>query len=142
MLEAAGFAAESEVREDFKKADARWWREEIDGRMTQLLETKNYDGTLGKSECTEFTAEYGGLVRSGKAHRAWLISKGPISPDGRALVDNEPGLKAMTFAEFQRRLLGVDRYIQDLVAAYDAERIGEWYVRAVSGGLPSLGKRR
>lgn len=129
MLEAAGFAAESEVREEFKKADARWWREEIDGRMTQLLETKNYDGTLGKAECAEFAAEYGGLVRSGRAHRAWLISKGPISPDGRALVDNEPGLKAMTFAEFQRRLLGVDRYTQDLVAAYDAERIGEWYVR-------------
>jgi hypothetical protein len=107
MLEAAGFAAETETREDFKKVDARWLRQEIDGLVKSYVETKDYAGILGKAECLEFLSEYGTLVENGHADRAWLVSKGPISPDGRAAIDAKRGLKALTFAEFQRRILGL-----------------------------------
>lgn len=126
MLEAAGFAAETEGREDFKKVDARWLRQEIDGLVKSYVETKDYAGTLGKAECLEFLAEYGTLVENGRADRAWLISKGPISPDGRAAVDAKRGLKALTFAEFQRRILGLDAYLQEQVAKYETEGIANW----------------
>ena len=67
-------------------------------------------------------------VRRNAADRAWLVSRGPISPDGRQMIDGERGLKAITFAEFQRRLLNVDKYLQDLILSYDGDRIAEWYV--------------
>jgi hypothetical protein len=128
MLEGAGFVAETETREQFKKVDVRWRREDIDGQQRYLVEAKDYTGTLGKDQCTEFVAEYGTLVENGKADRAWLVSKGAISADGRALVDDKRGCKAMTFAEFQRRLLGLDSYLHDLIAAYDADKIADWYI--------------
>ena len=102
MLEAAGFKAESEVRQRFKKVDVCWQREEIDGQVRYVIEAKDHDGNLGMSECREFLNDYGTLVETGEAERGWLVSKGPISPDGRAMVDAKPNLKCMTFAEFQR----------------------------------------
>src|SRR5260370_9827108 len=45
------------------------------------------------------------------------------------MVDAKRGCKAMTFAEFQRRLLGLDSYLHDLIAAYDTDGIGRWYIR-------------
>lgn len=128
MLESAGFVAETETREKFKKVDVRWRREDLDGPLKYFVEAKDYEGTLGLAECREFVADYGGLIESADADRAWLISKGSISPDGRALVDAKRGCKAMTFAEFQRRLLGLDSYLHDLVASFDAEQIADWYV--------------
>ncbi|MHC6153116.1 restriction endonuclease [Bradyrhizobium elkanii] len=128
MLESAGFVAETETREKFKKVDVRWRREDLDGPLKYFVEAKDYEGTLGLTECREFVADYGGLIESADADRAWLISKGPISPDGRALVDAKRGCKAMTFAEFQRRLLGLDSYLHDLIASFDAEQIADWYV--------------
>jgi Restriction endonuclease len=128
MLEAAGFVAETETREQFKKVDVRWRREDIDGLQKYLVEAKDHAGTLSKDECGTFVTEYGGLIDSGDADRAWLVSKGQLSADGRALVDNKRGCKAMTFAEFQRRLLGLDSYLHDLIVAYDNERIAEWYI--------------
>jgi hypothetical protein len=128
MLEGASFVAETETRENFKKVDVRWRREDLDGPLKYFVEAKDYEGTLGLAECREFVMDYGSLVESGEADRAWLVSKGPISPDGRALVDAKRGCKAMTFAEFQRRLLGLDSYLHDLIASYDAEKIADWYI--------------
>jgi hypothetical protein len=129
MLEAAGFVAEPETRTDFKKTDARWRREDLDGQVRYLVETKDYEGTLPKAECTEFVTEYGTLLENKHADRAWLISKGPVSPDGRALVDAKANCRCMTFVEFQRRLLGIDGYLQEAVSAYESQGIGEWDIR-------------
>jgi hypothetical protein len=128
MLEAAGFSAETETRAKFKKVDVRWHREDLDGPLTYFVEAKDYADTLGLEQCRAFVVEYGTLVENREADRAWLVSKGPISPDGRALVDETRGCKAMTFAEFQRRLLGLDAYLQDLLASYDADNIAQWYI--------------
>src|SRR5215831_18819707 len=62
----------------------------------------------------------------------------PLSPDGRALVDAKRGCKAMTFAELQRRLLGLDSYLHDLVNAYAADKIDEWYIRPETDGGADL----
>jgi restriction endonuclease len=128
MLEAAGFVAETETREAFKKVDVRWRREDLDGPLKYFVETKDDAGTLGMEECREFLQDYGTLVDSGHADRAWLVSKGQLSADGRAMIDVKRGCKAMTFAEFQRRLLGLDSYLQDLIAAYEADGIAAWYI--------------
>lgn len=129
MLEAAGFASESEIRKNFKKVDAIWRRDDIDGPRLYGIETKDYKGTLTKDECINFAYEYGALVDDGTLDSAWLVSKGEISPDGRAAVDAKRGLKAFTYAEFQRRLLGLDNYLRDLLGRYDNSRVADWYVQ-------------
>lgn len=129
MLEAAGFASESEIRKNFKKVDAIWRRDDIDGPRLYGIETKDYKATLTKDECIKFAYEYGALVDDGTLDSAWLVSKGEISPDGRAAVDAKRGLKAFTYAEFQRRLLGLDNYLRDLLGRYDNSRVADWYVQ-------------
>lgn len=140
LLESAGFSAETETREQFKKVDVRWRREDLDGPLKYVVEAKDHVGTLGMDECREFLVDYGSLVDSRHADRAWLISKNQLSPDGRAMVDNKVGCKAMTFAEFQRRLLGLDSYLHDLVDSYAAEKITDWYVPLHSNNDLSLEK--
>ncbi len=128
MLEAAGFSARSEVREGFKKADIVWLREDLDGPKRYAVEAKDYSSNLQKSECLEFVVEYGTLVENGKIDSAWLISRGDISADGRALISAKRGLAVFTFAEFQRRLLGLDGYLRDMLQRYDQSRVENWYV--------------
>lgn len=128
MLEAAGFAAQSEIRKDYKKVDAIWRRDDIDGPRLYAIEAKDYSATLNKDECVAFAYEYGTLVDKGEIDSAWLVSKGEISPDGRAAVDAKRGLKAFTFAEFQRRLLGLDNYLLGLLGKYQNSSISDWYV--------------
>lgn len=130
VLTAAGFRTRPESRLVFKKVDniALWTRDELQGSVRYLFETKDYDGTLPKAECVEFITEYGSLVRSRDADQAWLISKGPISPDGKALIDNEPGLQCLTFLEFQRRLLLLETYLRDLVEERAQQRLPEYYI--------------
>ncbi|CUX66060.1 conserved hypothetical protein [Agrobacterium tumefaciens str. Kerr 14] len=128
MLEAAGFACESEIRQNFKKVDAIWRRDDIDGSRLYGIETKDYKSALSKDECVKFAYEYGTLVDAGNLDSAWLVSRGEISPDGRAAIDAKRGLKAFTFAEFQRRLLGLDNYLRDLLGRYDNSRVADWYV--------------
>jgi hypothetical protein len=128
MLAAAAFAPETEAREQFKKVDIRWRREDLDGPLRYVVEAKDHAGTLGMDECRDFVVDYGTLVENGNVDRAWLVSKGPLSPDGRALVDAKRGCKAMTFAEFQRRLLGLDNYLHGLIAEYETARISEYYI--------------
>ena len=129
MMEAAGFHPETEVRVDFKKVDVRALREDMDGPLTYLVEAKDHSGTLTMSECREFVADYGTLVRAGEADRAWLVSRGDISPDGRRMVDADRAMRAMTFAEFQRRLVGIDGYLRHMVAVHEDDGIESWYVR-------------
>lgn len=128
MLEAAGFVAETETREAHKKVDVRWRREDIDGTALYFVEAKDYSDTLPRNECQEFVTDYGTLIDSGAANRAWLISRGDVSPDGRALVDAKRDLKCMTFAEFQRRLMGIDGYLHSLIAEFQEAGIANWYI--------------
>src|SRR5262249_11750841 len=111
------------------KVDIRWWREDLDGPLKYFVETKDHAETHALHQCRDFLSEYGTLVEAGRADRAWLVSNGHLTADARALVDAKPGCKAMTFAEFQLRLLGLDSYLHDLIAAYKAERIHDWYIR-------------
>ena len=127
MLEAAGFVAESEIRLGPKKVDVKWRRDDIDGTVHYAIEAKDYEGNLTKEECREFGYEYSLLIENKIVQRAWLISKGPFSADGRDIVDKKEGLKALTFAEFQRRLLLLDKYLHSLVAKCEAEQIEDWY---------------
>jgi hypothetical protein len=140
LLNAAGFHGDKEVRRDYKKADAAvvWSRDSFDGPVRYLVETKDYRNPLNKNECQTFVTEYLGLIRGGHADRAWLISRGDISPDGRALVDAHArdGLKCFTFENFQRNLLQLDRYLRDIIAEYHRSEIDRFYVRptATEGG--------
>ena len=86
MLDAAGFVAEPETRERFKRVDVRWRREDLDGPIKYVVEARDHAGTAGLDECREFLAEYGTLLECGDADRAWLVANGPLSPDGRALM--------------------------------------------------------
>lgn len=131
VLIVAGFRTEPEVRTDFKKSDIRgvWSYDALRGPERFLFETKAIEGNLPKSECLEFVAEYGALIRKGEAERAWLISKGPVSPDARALVQADPNLVCWTFAELQRRLLLLDGYLRALGKERKNERLEEYYIR-------------
>jgi len=131
VLSAAGFRTDPEARVKFKKVDNRalWTLDDLQGPVRYLFETKDYNGTLPKTECVEFVSEYGSLVKSRDTDHAWLISKGPISPDGKALIENEPGLYCMTFLEFQRRLLVLDGYLNDLISERDASHLPKFYIR-------------
>jgi hypothetical protein len=95
MLDAAGFVAEPETRERFKRVDVRWRREDLDGPIKYVVEARDHAGTVALDECREFLMDYGTLLECGDADRAWFVSNGPLSPDGRALVDAKRGCKAL-----------------------------------------------
>ncbi|QCO00048.1 NACHT domain-containing protein (plasmid) [Azospirillum argentinense] len=134
LLVAAGFdEVTAEVRVDFKKADAvsEWAQDTLDGRLSYLIETKEYAGALPLKECSDFVSQYGSLIEEGRADRAWLISRGPISPDGRAQIEarRRRGLRCFTYAELQRHLLRLDGYLMDLVAMYEKKEVAQFYIR-------------
>jgi Restriction endonuclease len=129
LLEAAGFIAESEIRVNHNKVDVRWRREDIGGPVRYLVEAKDCEATVSMPACREFVADYGTLIEARQADRAWLVCKGPISQDGRALVDSKRDLNCLTFSEFNRKLMGIDSYLHDIVAGFDAEGTANWYIR-------------
>lgn len=131
LLRAAGFRAETEVQVGYKNADvvATWSRDDMTGEQRYAFEAKAYDKMLPLGECTKFLSDYSALVDNGDVDQAWLISKGPISPEGQKAAQSRRGLRAMTFAELQRRLLLLDPYLKDLVEAYSASRLSEYYIR-------------
>src|SRR5713101_765478 len=112
LLSAAGFNAVTETRSGFKKIDVRGrWEKWLFGqRLTIAVEAKDYDKALPLSECTSFVTHYGTLVREGLVDRAWLVSRGPLTPDGRLLIEtSQPaGLACYTFEELQRAIFNVD----------------------------------
>src|SRR5262245_48047267 len=57
MLEAAGFAAEGEVRVGHKKVDTKWRREETDGSVQYLVEAKDYESTIDLDLCRDFLSD-------------------------------------------------------------------------------------
>lgn len=132
LLAAAGFhGITTESRELFKKADASLWASNtILGRL-RLIEAKDYSGNLPKSECIEFVTEYRTLIENRVANHAWLVSKGPIAADGRALIEaNEHhNLKCFTYAELQRHLFQVDGYVLELLDQFNRSDISKFYVR-------------
>jgi hypothetical protein len=129
LLEAAGYRCKSEVRSEFKKVDIEASVDDaIYGLQTFFLETKDYSTTLGLDVCGHFAVEYGALVQQGHAKGAILISKNPISPDGRKLIEAHHGLQCYTFREFQRRLLGVEEYLRSLISTYEIEGLSKYYI--------------
>lgn len=128
ILAAANFEPTTETRNDFKKTDCMWVVPEFDGPVRFIGEAKDHGKALTMAYCSEFVAQYGTLVEAKKADRAWLISNGPISPDGRALVDLKTNLRAMTFEEFQRKILRVDDYLTELRDRSADEKLESWYV--------------
>ena len=132
LLVAAGFhAVTSEVRVGSKKVDATadWLYDSMGGLQRFIIEAKDFEGSLPRSECIAFIAEYGSKIENGLADCAWLISRGPVSPDQRALINEHRGLSCFTYAEFQRRLIRVDGYLMDLMEEYERHQIEAYYVR-------------
>jgi hypothetical protein len=131
LLRAAGFRAETEVQLDYKNADVvgRWSRDDMAGEQRYAFEAKAYSSALPLSECTKFAHDYSPLLANNEIDQAWLISKGPISPEGQKAARSRPGLQAMTFAELQRRLLLLDPYLRDLVEAHQASQLADYYIR-------------
>lgn len=131
ILSAAGFSGvKSEIRLDHKKVDVvgLWGRRTFDGALTFAIEAKDYSGTVDKDECIKFIYEYKPLIDNRTIDRAWLISKGPISPDGRRLIEQNRDIKCFTFSEFQRHLMGFDGYLLDIIKEYDNANIKEFYI--------------
>ncbi len=133
ILVAAGFLSQKEIRVNFKKVDVitLWLRDLIDGPTTFLIEAKDFEGTLPPSEVSDFITEYSPLVSGAhkQADRAWLVSKGPISPDRRANVEAYPNLRCFTFEEFQRQIFQLDGYLRDLIAQYENSGTDEYYIK-------------
>ena len=131
VLRAAGFrATETEVQIGYKNADVAgiWSRDEIAGEQRFAFEAKAYPKGLPLGQCTQFSSDYGPLVTSGQVDQAWLISLGAITPEGRKAAETLRGLRALTFAELQRRLLLLDPYLRDLVETYLRSRLAEYYI--------------
>jgi len=131
LLRSAGFYAEIEVQLQFKNADvvAAWSRDEIAGKQYFAVEAKAYSKAVPLKECTQFVSDYSQQVEKGYINQAWLISKGPISPEGRKAIQGKPGFQVMTFAELQRRLLRLDPYLDDIIQSHASSRLAEYYIR-------------
>ena len=131
LLRAAGFShTETEVQLGYKNADvsAVWLRDEVAGEQRYAFETKAYSGSLKLSECSKFANDSGPLISNDTIDQAWLISQGPITPEGRKAAQSQRGLQAMTFAELQRRLMRLDPYLKALGEAHEHSRLEEYYV--------------
>lgn len=131
LLRSAGFShTETEVQLGFKNADvsAVWLRDEVAGEQRYAFETKAYSGSLKLGECSQFAYDYGPLISNDTIDQAWLVSQGPITPEGRKAAQSQRGLQAMTFAELQRRLMRLDPYLNALVEAHQRSRLEEYYV--------------
>lgn len=132
LLRAAGFShTETEVQLGYKNADvsAVWLRDEVAGEQRYAFETKAYSGSLKLNECSKFANDYGPLIANDTIDQAWLVSQGPITPEGRKAAQSQRGLQAMTFAELQRRLMRLDPYLKELVEAHQRSRLAEYYVQ-------------
>lgn len=141
VLRAAGFVAETEVRVGYKNVDVGGvlLRDELAGPVRYAFEAKDYTGTLPLSECTQFVNDHQPLVRNEAVDHAWLISKGALSPSGRQAVDTAGrGMKAMTFAELQRRLLLLDPYLMTLVGDHEKRQLARYYIRPETPGGEDL----
>jgi len=140
LLRAAGFDATSEVAVGHKNADVLgvWLRDEIAGEQRYAFETKAYDGSLQLGPCSKFANEYGPLVQNRIVDQAWLVSRGPITPKGRQAAQSQRGLQAMTFDELQRRLMRLDRLLNDVANSYAASRLTDYYIPPETSAGTSL----
>lgn len=133
VFSAAGWEVEAtEYRAGHIKADALCWNvtNSFGSTSRLLVEAKDYNGTLSKDECHKFINNYLPHVGRGtdKYGEAWLVSKGPIAPDAREMVNSNLGLYAMDFVTLQRRLFNVDRLIELAVNEYRREDIDGCFI--------------
>lgn len=130
LLRAAGFRANTEVKINYKNVDIEgiWERDMFGDPVRYAVEAKHYEGNLPLPQCTQFAADYGSLTLNGEIDHAWLVSSTDFTPDGRNAAQSGRNLKAFTFAELQRRLLKIDRYLHDLVQQYDESELGNYYI--------------
>jgi NACHT domain/Restriction endonuclease len=140
VLSAAGFTTSTETKIGQKNVDvaAVWTKDDVAGEQRYVFEAKDYKGTLPAKECNEFVSDHLPLLQEGAVDRAWLISRGPIAPGGRAAADRHRGLQIITFIEPQRRLLLIDSYLKDLITAYEQSRLESYYVRPETAGGEDL----
>jgi hypothetical protein len=140
VLSAAGFATSTETKVGQKNVDvaAFWTRDDMAGEQRFAFEAKDYAGTLPSSECLEFVSDNLPSLLDNSIDQAWLISRGPIAPGGRAAADRHRGLRIMTFIELQRRLLLIDAYLQHLVDEHDRSALEGYYVRPETIGDEDL----
>jgi hypothetical protein len=133
LLRAAGFSdVKTETSLHYKNVDifSVWKRQSLDGELSYVIETKNYTGLVPFDECSVFASQYGEIVRKGLADRAWLISKGPVSPKGRDQIKSTMGknLDCLTFEELQRRVFWVDGYLDDIGGQYLDSGLRRFYI--------------
>jgi energy-coupling factor transporter ATP-binding protein EcfA2 len=100
------------------------------------FETKAYQGTLSNGVANEFSSDYGALLLKKHIHKAFLVSKGPISPSAYASLETHQ-TSGMTYDEFQRHIFGAPEYLSDLEQQYDRDEAPTFYVpsRVESGPL-------
>ena len=130
VLRAAGFRANTEVKINYKNVDveAIWERDLFGDPVRYAVEAKHYEGNLPLTECSKFAADYGPLISNGDIDHAWLISNSDFTPDGRNAAQAGRNLKAYTFAELQRRLLPIERYLRDYLGVSKILWLGDGIV--------------
>ena len=131
FLAAAGWELrDTEVRVDHIKVDALAFAvlDAFGDTQAIYIEAKHYNGGLPKSECQSFISEYGPLIRAPGSGQAWLVSRGPISPDARELVNAQPGMRAMDFLGLLRRLFNTDQLIEAAIAEYRRRGVASWFI--------------
>lgn len=131
VLSAAGFQTVPETKLGHKNIDvsAVWTRDSLVGEQRFAFEAKDYAGTLPGEECSKFASDHLPYLQNSAIDHTWLVSRGPISPGGRAVADTHPRLRIMTFTELQRQLLGIDSYLADLVEEHKASQLDRFYIR-------------
>lgn len=130
VLRAAGFRATTEVKINYKNVDveAIWERDQFGEPARYAIEAKDFSGNLPLGECSKFASDYGPLISNNDIDHAWLVSRSDFTPDGRNAAQAGRNLKAFTFAELQRRLLLIDRYLHDLIGSYADMQLGSYYI--------------
>ena len=143
LLRLAGFEAEAEVRAGHTKVDVASFlqRDPFRGDTRIFLEAKRTNGNLGADTTAQFVGKYVSLVNRRECDEAWLVSLHPLTPDAKALVDANAGLRAMDFATLQGRLMDFGGYLRDLRATFDASGIAGYYVPPHDRNGTLLGER-
>ena len=130
MLRASGMEFEAEVRRDHTKVDGVTWLQRVPLGDTRriFVETKDYKSSVDQATCAEFAGKYRPEVDRGEYTEAWLVSKGPITPDGRKLLEAHKGLRWLTFEKLQRGLMNMDSYMLALRKEYEEAGVEDYYV--------------
>ena len=131
LLEAAGYHVKNETRIHHKKVDIQSWiKLSIDGPVQYAIEAKDYSHALNMANATEFKTQYGAFLEDGSVDRAWLVSKGSITPDARKLIDgaHHKTMRCFTFAELQREIFNISTYLTAIQNEYASSDVEKYYI--------------